>query len=247
MPRNSALLNLFVLVLLFPLSAKAQEISVLEDSIPAISKAISLYMELIREDSFIYEGREYVGFNLKIKGHAFLGSNEWQQGNVMYKGRFFHNLPMLYDIATEEVVVRHYGEFFRVRLDREEVGYFSILSHRFFYLTGEDIRGVPIIAGFYDHLYSGNISLFVKRKKTIKESFDNREIHREFIQNDLFFIEKEGAFYPVKTKGSVLKVLKDQKREIRRHLKTRKIKFRKNPENAILKIVKFYDQHYSRK
>ena len=235
-----------VLVLLFRIPAQSQEVSEMEDLIPALSTAISFYRENIKDDSFIYEGREYVGFHFKIEGHAFFGSNEWQLGDLVYKGQFFRQVPMLYDITAEEVVVRHYGKFFRVKLYRQKIEHFSLLNHHFINISGKDVRGAPMIPGFYDHLYKGSTNFFVKRSKVIKETYINNELHREFIRNDLFFIEKEGVYYPVKTKKSVLRVLEDQKKETRKFLKKNKIKFRRNTEYAIASMVEFYDQAYTR-
>lgn len=246
MEKFCSLFSFIVLILHFQQAVQAQSIVEMEDSIPAVSQTISYYMDRAGDDLFIYEGREYASLNYQVKGHAFFESNNWQEGSLMYKGQFYPKVSMLYDLAAEEVVVKNSGVLFRVKLYKDKVDHFSLLNHHFVNIGPAEAQGTPLVPGFYDRLYNGNVKLFVKRKKTVKESIVNMAQLREFVQKNLYFIEKGGEFYPVKSKGAVLKVLKDQKKEIRRHLKKNKIWFKKNPEEAILTMVEFYDQAHSR-
>lgn len=227
---------------LFQPSGIAQQTSLPDDSPSAFSQTISLYQETIKDDSFLDEGREYIGYTNKIGGHAFFEVSNWETGKIFYKGQLYKNVPLLYDLADEEVVVRQYSNPFKIKLFKEEVSYFSLRDHHFVRIKASDAKGKPMVVGFYDRIYGGETQVLVKRKKNLEEKVDGTVLIRRFVQENQVYIQKEGGYYPVKRKGSVLRVLKDQKKEIRRYLKKNQIFFRKDPESTIVKMVEFYDQ-----
>ena len=66
-------------------------------------------------------------------------------------------------------------------------------------------------------------------------------MEREFIQLDLFFIQKDSTYYPVKSYKGLLTILKDRSKEVKQYLRKNRIRYRKGPENAILKATVYYD------
>lgn len=229
-------------LLFFKNDGLSQEILQTEDSLSAFSHAITIYRETIKEDSFLDEGREYVGINRRIEGHAFFETNYWHNGIIHYKGILYRNVPLMYDIALEEVVARHYRGFFKVKLFNKEIDHFTISGHQFVRAEGNDSKGSPMGGGFYDLLYDGNTQVLVKRTKLVKDIIEQAERKIFYDQENEFYIKKDGKYFPVKRKRSVLRVLKDRKKEVRRFLKANKIEFWKNPESAIVKMTEFYDQ-----
>jgi hypothetical protein len=75
----------------------------------------------------------------------------------------------------------------------------------------------------------------------ITESAKQGGLTGEFLYSTKFFIQKNGRYYPVKNKSSVLKVLAVNKSLLQRQLRADKIKYRKNREEAIHKLVQYYD------
>jgi hypothetical protein len=209
------------------------------DSIAAYANTISLYRENIKENSILYSGREHASLNKRIQGHAFYGSKDWQLGDLIYWGQRYENVPLLYDIFTDEVVIRHYESPFRIKLIVAKVEQFSIYDHQFIRINPP--AESAITPGFYDQLYLGGVTLLAKRKKTIKESHLEGRVMQEFEQKDRYFILKDGIYYPVGKRSSVLKVLKDQKKEVKRLMKQNNIQFWENPEYAMIKMAAFYD------
>jgi hypothetical protein len=89
-------------------------------------------------------------------------------------------------------------------------------------------------------MYTGRIIVLVKRAKYIEETIKD-ELEREFLPKDLYFIKKEGSYYAVKNYKGLLAILKDRSREVKQYLRRNKIKYRKGPENAIVKAAVYYD------
>jgi hypothetical protein len=66
-------------------------------------------------------------------------------------------------------------------------------------------------------------------------------VEREFIATNAFFIQKAGTYYAVKNYKGLLTVLKDKAPAIKQYLRKNRIKYRKGPENAVLKAAVYYD------
>ena len=147
---------------------------------------------------------------------------------------------MLYDLLKDQVVVQHSNGFSKVGLVSEKVKEFTLLNHHFIRLEGDSLSGSPIIAGFYDELYTGKLSVLAKRIKFIDEQIKD-VLEREFLQHNYFFIKKEGMYYAVKNYKGLLSVLKDKGQDVKQYLRKNRIKFRKGPENAIVNATAYYD------
>ena len=244
--RNRLFFLLVLLLFYFPVEVIAQKAAE-PDSLTALNNTISFYRDQVKHGSFIYQGRQYAEFDHRINGHAYFIIKEWQEGNINYKGQHYQQVPMLYDVVNDEVLVKHYGGHIKVKLYKEKIDEFSLSGHHFIKLAATDTKGEKMPGGFYDQLYKGELQVLVKRKKIISEYHHEMKVKRDFVEKDLYFIQKDGVYYPVKKKGSVLEVLKNQKKEIRQFLKQNKIVFKLNPEFAIVKMVEFYDQNSSTK
>jgi hypothetical protein len=220
------------------LTARAQDNA--PATIPIIVKAGDVYNPFIEKQSRLYNGIEHLGYSYKIKGHAYFLQNQLATGTIVYDELEFANVPMLYDLLKEQVVVQHFNGFSKVGLVSEKVKEFTLLNHHFIRLYIDSTLGLPISTGFYDDVYTGNIKVLVKRGKWIEETIKD-ELEREFIQTNAFFIQKAGTYYPIKNYKSLLTVLKDKAPAIKQYLRKNRIKYRKDPENAILKAAVYYD------
>ncbi len=67
------------------------------------------------------------------------------------------------------------------------------------------------------------------------------QVDESFDQSVKYYIRKEGVYYTVRSKGSVLKV-SSPKKELARYIKRRKLDFKHAPEEAIVAVVRQYEQ-----
>ena len=220
------------------LSGKAQNTP--PATLPIIVKAGDIYNPFIEKQSRLYNGVEHLGYSYKIKGHAYFLQRELSIGTVVYDEIEFANVPMLYDQLKDQVVIQYTDGFTKMGLISAKVQSFSLLNHHFIRLQGDSASGSPIITGFYDELYTGKTNVLVKRGKFIEEIV-KEEIEREFKEITIVFIQQEGKYYAIKTYNTLLTVLKDKAPQVKQYLRKNRIKFRKDPENTILKAILFYD------
>lgn len=234
--------SLAVVLLQLPHPGLTQSLQHPQDSVMAKTKAVSYYRDGVGAESVLYEGREYLGFDHQIQGHAFFLTSDWQPSSLYYKGQYYQNIPLLYDIAAEEVVVRHSGGMYKIKLIRQKIGYFSLNGHEFFRLDTTDARGTRMPAGFYDLMYAGKLKVWVKRKKMVKESIRNMQVVQDFVATDQYYLQKEGNYYPINTRSAALNLMQDKKKELRRFLRKNEIFYKRDPEVALIKMAALYDQ-----
>ncbi len=208
-----------------------------------VRNAASVYFQSLGEQSGIYRGTEYTGFPYRLKsGHQFFESEAISYGSVFYDGILYENVPMRLDIIKDQLVVRYVDQVSGISLHNEKIDFFSLHNHYFIHIKEDNLNPPSIPPGFYDRVYDGGIDVLVNRSKgTLKEVSVEGNFITILKQKNNFFLKKEGVYYPVESSGSVLKVLGSKQKEIQEFLKKSNIKFRKDPENAIVRMVKYYD------
>lgn len=200
---------------------------------------VKLFYSSINENAHLYNGTEYIMYDQHIKGDPYFIVADMREGMVLYDGTLYENVPMLYELTTGNVVVRAYNNGVLMNLINEKVGYFTLLNHTFVHIM-PDSANTTITDGFYDRLYNGNAAVYVKRQKIAFE--DPSTFERSFIVKDRYFIYKNATWYAVSGESDVLRIFKEKKKDITKYLRQNKIKFKKDPEYAMVKMAEYYDQ-----
>ena len=203
--------------------------------------AIDFYYKSLGPNAHLYNGSGYETYDVHIKGNPFF-LPAMQSGSLYYDGMRYENLPMIYDIHHDELIINRYTQNFRIRLVNEKTSYFTLENH-FFIRIVQDTSNNPVIpTGYYERLYDGNITALAKRRKRIDETILAEGLSSQFIEDDLFYIRKDNIYYAVRNKRGVLDIFRERKKEIKKFLRKNKIRFKDNPEYAIVRISGFYDQ-----
>jgi len=172
-----------------------------------------------------------------VKGHPFFPTDSFQKGEVFYNGVLYKNVDLLYDLSHDNVIVR-YSEDVNLVLVPEKTGYFNLPGHLF--IKGSDAS--PAKQGFYDLLYDGKIEILVKRVKEQVPWSKSFEFNSVFIQNNTYFIYKDGSYKRVKNKKEILDVLGDKEADLKDFISKKKPDFRKDFEKALVQTVRYYDE-----
>lgn len=206
----------------------------------AESNAVSYYYQFIDKQSRLYNGVDHIGYPSKIKGFAYFSTDELQKGTVVYDGLLFKDVPMLYDLLKDQLVILHFNNLMKMSLITPKVKEFSVNGHHFIRIVKDSLHNQPLETGFYDALYSGKSAILVKRTKFVEERVSDR-LDQEFIERNTFYIQKDGAFKIVKNYKGLLHLFGDKAREVRRYLKKNKLKYRRDRETTIIKAATYYD------
>jgi hypothetical protein len=209
----------------------------------AIQNAVSVYSRSLGEQSGIYRGTEYTGYPHRIQtGHPFFESSDLTYGTVFYDGMLYKSVPMWYDLVKNQVVIQYIDRFSKISLHNERIAYFSLYNHHYIHINKDTSNRTSLSEGFYDRIYHGKTEVLVKRSKnTLKEVSTEGIFITILKQKNDFYLRKGELYYAVESPGSVLKALGSKQKEIQEFLKKSNVKFRKDPENAIVRIVRYYD------
>ncbi|WP_183568467.1 hypothetical protein [Mucilaginibacter sp. SP1R1] len=209
----------------------------------AVANIADAYNQAIGQQSRLFNGPEYNLYNPIIKGNAcFADVSTFTPGTVTYDGIFYKNVPMLYDLYKDVVGVLLYNKFSRFALLNERLESFDLLGHHFIYLKTDSLNTTSPGAGIYDQLYKGNLEVLVKRSKSIQNATTTTTIESFFTSKVTYYLKKGDSYYSIGGQSTLLKVLKDKKKELQQYIKANKIKFKKTPEEALVAIAARYDE-----
>jgi hypothetical protein len=208
----------------------------------ALQNTIDFYYASIGENAHLYIGSEHTGYNTSVTGHPYLDTTEMQIGSIFCSGILYKNIPLLYDIANDEIIINKYKQSYLISLPHEKIGFFSIRADTFVMVMPDTAaRNLPA-AGFYNRIYNGKTLVLVKRKKILNEDPPaNGASKFHYVQRNTYFVKKEKTYFRVTSKRSLFKLFDDKGKDIRRYLRKNKINFNDQPEYAIAQAARYYD------
>ena len=197
----------------------------------------------------MYDGSEYsyttyYPFTID-EGHPFFQSKIFETGAVLYNNVLYEKVPLLFDIIKEELLIHDPSKIYILKLKSERIRWFGIWGHTFIRLIVDNAINSPLHTGFYDLLYNGKTSLYNKVSKHFQEnSASTQGLNKYVVESNEYFIKKDNQYYKVKNKKSLLTVLNNKKKEVAQFIKKNKLNLRKDNNNALIKIVAYYDGIY---
>ncbi|WP_303312455.1 hypothetical protein [Hymenobacter sp. BT730] len=204
----------------------------------------SRYTKSLAKNASLYTGPEYLDYTKiysKREGHQFFLSEQRQIGSVFYDGVQYEQVPLLYDTRLDQVITTLPDNPLNVRLNRSLVKHFTYADHRFIYLKPDSASASVAPTGFYDVVFADGIQLLAHRSKRMQEHPKQSGVEVEFTETDKYFLRKDNLLYPIQTKQSLLKVLRDKRRELQQFAREQKLSFQKDSrEAAFLQLVEHY-------
>ncbi|MBK0383928.1 hypothetical protein I5M32_13245 [Pedobacter sp. SD-b] len=199
--------------------------------------------QLASGQSLLYNGFYFYGYtpNYFESGQPFFLEDSWISGDVTYENNKYYQVPLKYDLLKDELIVQYFNKESAINLIKSKVQDFSLNGHKFIYL---DKLGstITISAGFYEELYSNKLVLLSKRNKVITEGVSTAGVKRNIEIINKYYIYKDGMFQRFNSISSLVNILKERKKELSSYIKINKKKFKKEPEEAMIAIVNYYDQ-----
>lgn len=213
----------------------------------AIENTIQTYQRTIGGQAKINNGSKYLPPKEAEDHHPYFLSEDWIMGDAFYDGEYFSNIPLMFDVLNSRLITEHHSSGHPIQLVIEKLDRFSISGHSFQKIKNESANGSLPATDFYDFLYPGETTVVARRQKVLREKIESSEIHTQYDEKTRYFILKNGVFFQVKSKSSVLKVLADQKNPLKKFMKARGIKFSLDRELALKSLAEFYDKTKSGK
>jgi len=202
----------------------------------ARKNSITRYAESIGGQSHLYNGSAYSEYVSQREEHPYF-IDEWIDGSVTYDGEFHDNVPILYDLSLDHIIIDNPFSIKKVMLVNDKVAAFTIQDHRFVHLMD-----TPLPAGHYELAYDGKIKVYARYRKTLQSRVVDYSIFNEFQEKSLYYIYKDGKFIAVKGKRSVVKVLESKKRELKKFIRDNGLAFGADRVRDMSRVAQYYDQ-----
>lgn len=199
----------------------------------------SIETNAIDESLPIYNGRLFYGYARITNGIPYFKKLGWQTGSLRYEGYWYSNVSMIYDAVAEQLVVRH-PRYLSIALFGERIQEFEIEGERFVRLYPDADQVIK--EGFYRVLVSGDVTIYERHLKQIKEEIKGDELERNIETINRFFAFRDGKYYAVNKQQSLLNLLKDKRQAVQQYLRSQNVKFKKDPERAVTLMASFYNQ-----
>jgi hypothetical protein len=205
----------------------------------SISNLHRIYIYEIGDNAQIYHGSEYIRNGQKAIGFPYYDSDSMMKGTVAYQGNPYTDLNLYYNLVSDELIIHNYSQNSFISLAYGKVDSFTIGTHVFLDLTSKKWAGLPT-DGFYEQLFAGEPSLFVRREKRLVIGTGSEET--KYIQYNHFFIKMNNTFFAVDDRNALLDLLKDQKDLLKRYIRTNKLKFKKDLESSLVLTTIYYSR-----
>ena len=230
-------------ILLFTIPAAAQ--SRQEDSIfyqSALTHTISLYFDQVGDQSRLFNGSLYPGFDLTFQtGSAYFLTDKATKGSVVYDNIPYPNLSIFYEDYRQYLVVM--DQAYKLKLVNERVSSFTIAGHHFIYLFLDSLnRGIPS-EGFYEILYTGRSKLLKYTSKKVREIISVSEGLRRYMdETNNYYIWRLNSFVVVNSKRELLNILYDHKKDIQRFIRKNDLDLKNDKDNALAQVAAYIDK-----
>jgi len=231
------------LIFIYPSKADAQ--LSLQDSITSAQtkdSIIALFSNTVKGNVGLYNGSEYLYRGHNAKGFAYFKSADILKGSILYDGNLYNDVPMRFDLTTNDVVILDYTNNFPIQLVASKIDYFIIDSSRFINAANTYKFTLPVTTGFYEVLYNNKSTVLARKEKQLILSSKLDENDSHYIEFDRYYIYTGNKLYKVDNEKSVLNVFNERKTELKKFIKTNRISFRKNFEKAVTSTAAYYDQ-----
>lgn len=207
----------------------------------AVHNTIQLYYTALKAQSRLNNGSKYRAPEHSIEQHPYLASEDWLTGSVFYDGELFTEVPLMFDLYNRVLITEHYPSGNSIQLVTQKLHHFTLGGHYFERIQNEAVANSLPGTDFYDILYQGKTRVVAYRKKLLKKEIESNVIEISYDEKNRYFMLKDGVYLPVKSKASVLKILSDEKRELKRFCMQNRSAYWHNRELMLKDLAEHYD------
>jgi hypothetical protein len=211
---------------------------------PEPLRAASAYSSVIQNNpsdkQMLLNGRIWRNQYSNAIGDQFFLSNSFLKGSVFFNGRRFDNLDLLYDINSDELLLKTESSPVII-MNKEMVDSFILAfngrNYRVFN-AGNDTSGV--LSGYVTIMYDGPSALYVKYKKNFQPLAVDGRYDLFYLENNAY-LKSGNEIIPVDGKKKLLALLEDKKKEIRHYLRTNSMKLKQKDPETYIPVLEYYD------
>jgi hypothetical protein len=203
----------------------------------AVNEAKKVSFAANASQSGLYNGVAFVEPpQTSYEQFPYYTTNDWLTGAVHYDGVLYENVALMYDIVSDYLITEISQNGTPIRLINEKIDYFVLNDLVFVKMDQTDLG-----KGFFARLYNGPTKVLVRYEKKKQEKIEDRALNIEYESKTRYYILKNEKYFSIRSKADLLKVLGDQKSELKQFIKQEHLRFTKKKEISLTKVARFYD------
>jgi hypothetical protein len=145
--------------------------------------------------------------------HSYFKSNQYVKGSILYKGEYFFNIKMKYDLFDQELIVlfeRENKNRIAIQLFKRSIDEFYLHNTHFIKLKIDDT------SGFYEEGFKSSLLRFYIRNQKTKKEIQYRgkliNVYRE--SNFQYIIYYNNVYNEINSRKNIVNIFPEQKQFI---------------------------------
>lgn len=198
--------------------------------------------------SILYYGKQAPRYNFLANGHQYWSQTAFENGNLVFEGNFYQDIPLNIDAMAQRILVKLSGSPFAVALAPAQTPSFSIGERQFVGIgPGEALpEGIYEIFGkgperVYKHIWKQlNHSVSSVNGQPIGYVDENyrEDVTRYFAYfESYYFRDANGRFTRIKRRNALIRQFPEHEQEIRKALRAAKLDQHKTKFDDFCKAV----------
>jgi len=198
------------------------------------------YLQSAGKDAALYYGYQQLQLP-RTTNHPYLNDMLFAKGRLSYNNVLYPEVLLRFDLYRNELITTSPG-FRDIVLFPETVGFAELHGQYIIYFRSDSLPGCPS-TGYYFRLYSGKCSVLEKRTAVLMTYSGSRAAQNEqyYDFRKSFYLYKDGVYYTIRNKNSLLKVLQPYRKELKQYISSQRLNFRQHPDVFIFLTVSEYD------
>ena len=226
----------YMLCLLCGWQVSAQELAVSE-SLPVDGKE-GRYVEKAGNQALIYAGELEPLYLNRLEGHPYLDTKDYRKGTLAFDGIVYPGVEMRLNVYLEKLIVLSPDRRLHVIVPSERIRFVHLPGYDLYYMEPKgEKRNYP--EGFYVRLYAGKYALWKRSTKGLERRMEELTLTDLFVEKISYYICRDGVYYPVSGKRSLFNLFKENKNELKRYIKERRLSFGDERERSLIDVVEY--------
>ena len=205
---------------------------------------MSCLEEYYGTDDLLANGRLYRPTNTRAARHPYFMADEWQEGAVYIKGRYFDFLSLKYNLETGRLILKQElknGAPVNVVLTEALVDSFRIGQHLFVKLPLLEEAGGG--SGFLERIYSGGFSFYRKQKKAFIATYSSRAPYGKFSEpENSFFLLINSQIREVHNRKALPGFFAPHQKAIKKYMNRQRIRLKKASDAQLIQLLEYCAQ-----
>jgi hypothetical protein len=194
------------------------------------------YLRVAGNQSTLYYGNMQEG-HPRTTNHPYLKEEQYAKARLSYRKTIYPEVLLRMDLSRDELIIQTL-DFRNIVLFPENVDFAEFHGQHIVYFRRDSLPGCPS-TGYYTLLHSGKCMVLEKNAATMM--VDNSHLYYYDLSTK-YYLYHDGAYYTIRNKRGLLKVLHPHKKELKRFISAHHWKFRNDADKLIPQTVVEYEK-----